>query len=237
MMRASRCLSILLAALALFSWGCQATRGTRVAQPFNGKDLSNWRTVPGPGSDRWAVGAPAVSPDDPRQLVLADTRGNAMVNLAARHGDSLDLYSLDKFGDCRIELELMVPRGSNSGIYVMGEYEVQVLDSWGRTQMGSGDMGAVYGAAPPPVNASRPPGEWQKYVIDWRAPRFDAAGNKIANARFEKIELNGVVLHENLEMPGPTPGGVTGKEAPTGPLMFQGNHGPVAYRNIRVMPR
>ncbi|MHC4642574.1 MAG: 3-keto-disaccharide hydrolase, partial [Planctomycetota bacterium] len=134
------------------------------------------------------------------------------------------------------EVEVMVPKGSNSGIYVMGEYEIQVLDSWGRDRMGNGDMGAVYGASPPPVNACKRPGEWQKYVIDFIAPKFDASGKKIANARLLKVQLNGQVLHENLEMKSQTPGGVYGREAPTGPLMFQGNHGPVAYRNIIVKP-
>ena len=128
----------------------------------------------------------------------------------------------------------MVPQGSNSGVYVMGEYEIQVLDSWGRTKMGSGDMGAVYGAAPPPLNASKKPGEWQKYVIDFNVPRFDSTGKKIANAQLVKVQLNGKVLHENLVLPGPTPGGVSGKEGPKGPIMFQGNHGAVAYRNIRI---
>jgi len=95
-------------------------------------------------------------------------------------------------------------------------------------------MGAIYGGFSPPVNASKTPGEWQQYVIEWRAPQFDAGGKKVKNAMFVKVELNGQVLHKNLEMPGPTPGGVTGQEAPVGPLMFQGNHGPVAYRNIVV---
>jgi len=130
----------------------------------------------------------------------------------------------------------MVPTGSNSGVYVMGEYEIQVLDSWGRQKMGRGDMGAIYGANPPPFNACLRPGQWQKYIIEWQAPRF-ADGNKTENAKFLKVELNGQVLHRNLEMPKQTPGGVAGKEAPTGPLMlFQGNHGPVAYRNIIVKP-
>jgi hypothetical protein len=159
-----------------------------------------------------------------------------MINLTGKHGGSLDIYSKAKFGDCRIELEVMVPKGSNSGIYVMGEYEIQVLDSWGRVKMGSGDMGAVYGASPPPVNACKKPGEWQKYVIDFLAPKFDASGKKTKNAELIRVRLNGRVLHENLEMKRQTPGSVAGREAPTGPLMFQGNHGPVAYRNIKIKP-
>ena len=157
-----------------------------------------------------------------------------MINLAAKHNDSLDIFSDAKYGDSRIELEVTVPLGSNSGIYVMGEYEIQVLDSFGKDKMGNGDMGAVYGASPPPVNASTAPGTWQKYVIEFKAPRFDDKGNKTDNAVLLKVELNGQVLHENLVLKGLTPGGVTGKEAAVGPIMFQGNHGPVAYRNIMI---
>ena len=73
-------------------------------------------------------------------------------------------------------------------------------------------------------------------MIDFLAPKFDAADRKIANAKFLRVRLNGQVVQENAEMKGPTPGGVTGKEAPEGPLMFQGNHGPVAYRNIKIKP-
>ena len=132
----------------------------------------------------------------------------------------------------------MVPKGSNSGIYVMGEYEVQVLDSFGKPadKLTQGDLGALYSAAAPKVNASKKPGEWQKFVIEFQAPKFEGA-KKVANAKFVKVTLNDVVLHENVEMKGVTPGGLTGKEAATGPLMFQGDHGPVAFRNIKVTSR
>jgi sugar phosphate isomerase/epimerase len=200
---------------------------------FNGEDLDDWMTKDGP--NEWTVGKAEVSEDNPKLLVAEEGTGE-MINLTTEHGGSRDIYSKAKFGDCRIELEVMVPRGSNSGIYVMGEYEVQVLDSYGKMKMGSGDMGAIYGGHAPPVNASKEPGRWQQYVIEWRAPRFDGQGDKIRNAEFVKVELNGHVLHENLVMTDKTPGGLTGREAPVGPLMFQGNHGPVAYRNIVVKP-
>ena len=201
---------------------------------FNGQDLDDWKLKGNEQKSKWEVGKAKISPDNPKHLVAAKGQGE-MVNQPAKHGDSVDIYSEAKFGDCRIELQLMVPTGSNSGVYVMGEYEIQVLDSWGREKMGRGDMGAIYGANPPPFNACLRPGQWQKYIIEWQAPRF-ADGNKTENAKFLKVELNGQVLHRNLEMPKQTPGGVAGKEAPTGPLMFQGNHGPVAYRNIIVKP-
>jgi hypothetical protein len=210
---------------------------------FNGKDFDNWHVKGDKEKSRWAAGTAKVSPDNPKLLINEKGHGE-MLNLACEHGDSIDIATSEKFGDCRIELQLMVPKDSNSGIYVMGEYEVQVLDSFGKVKMGQGDMGAIYGAAPPVVNACKKPGEWQKYVIEFQAPKFDAnvlvpkghEGKKIKNAKFVKVELNGQLLHENLEMPGPTPGGVIGKEASIGPLMFQGDHGPVAYRNIIVKP-
>ena len=203
---------------------------------FNGQNLDEWATNAGSGkANKWVVGKAKVSANDPKQLEAVAGTGE-MINVTPEHGASQDIYSKAKFGDCRIELEVMVPQESNSGIYVMGEYEIQVLDSFGREKMGNGDMGAIYGGFAPPVNASKKPGEWQQYVIEWRAPKFDAGGKKVKNAEFVSIELNGKLLHKNLVMPGLTPGGVTGKEAPDGPLMFQGNHGPVAYRNIVVTP-
>jgi len=212
--------------------GCSSSR---TIMPFNGEDLNAWEVRGDKAKSKWAVGIAEISTANPKALLVKKGKGE-MINTPLHHEDSLDLYSKDKFGDCRIELELMVPKGSNSGIYVMGEYEIQVLDSYGKEKMGEGDMGAIYGAAPPPFNACRKPGEWQKYVIEFLAPKFDTNGKKIANAKFIKIELNGKILHKNLEMPGPTPGGVTGKETSTGPIMFQGNHGPVAYRNIKITP-
>ena len=206
---------------------------SQAVEPFNGKDLSGWKTKGRPEKSKWRVGKASLDPENPAKLAVAEG-GGELVNA---EGKGVDLYSETLHGDARIELELMVPKGSNSGVYVMGEYEVQVLDSWGKAKMGTGDIGALYGAAPPRVNASKPPGEWQSMVIEFQAPKFDAEGKKTAPAKFLKVELNGQVIQEDVEMKGPTPAGVSGKEAPKGPLMFQGDHGPVAYRNIRILPR
>jgi len=199
---------------------------------LNGKNLDGWQPKGNPQQSKWTLGTASLAADDPKKLQVA-AGGNELINAGA-HG--VDLYTTAKFGDAVIDLEVMVPKGSNSGIYVMGEYEIQVLDSFGREKPGGGDMGAIYGAAPPRVNASKAPGEWQHYVIDYRAPRFDADGKKTANARMIKVTLNDQVIHEDVEMKSQTPGGVTGKESAAGPLMFQGNHGEVAYRNIKITP-
>ncbi len=86
----------------------------------------------------------------------------------------------------------------------------------------------------PLVNASKPAGEWQTFDILFRAPRFDARGKKIANAKFLKVIHNGKLVQENVEVSGPTRSALFEDEKPTGPLMVQGDHGPVAFRNLRI---
>ena len=201
------------------------------AKPFNGKNLEGWKHKGPEAKSHLTVGTAKLDPKNPRNFVVSKG-GSELINAK---GGGLDFYSEAVFGDAIIEVELMVPKGSNSGIYVMGEYEIQVLDSFGRTKLGGGDMGAIYGAAPPRLNACKKPGEWQKYEIHFQAPKFEG-GKKTTNAKFLKVILNGKLLHENVEMKKATPGGVDGKEKPKGPLMFQGNHGPVAYRNITIKP-
>ena len=154
------------------------------------------------------------------------------------------LISNLEHGDIDLELEVMLPKGSNSGIYLQGRYEVQLFDSWGEKNPKFSDIGGIYrnwereprkiymGKAPL-SNPSKAPGLWQKMRISFKAPRFDASGNKIANARFVYVDLNGVRIHDNVEVPLPTGGPIENNERPTGPLMIQGDHGPVAFRNVR----
>ncbi|RLE07344.1 hypothetical protein DRJ00_08320, partial [Candidatus Aerophobetes bacterium] len=154
-----------------------------------------------------------------------------------------DLATESSYGDCELHIEFVVPERSNSGVYLMGHYEIQILDSWGETELKFSSCGGIYaryingqevGGKPPRVNASRPPGEWQSYDVIFRAPKFDDTGRKISNAVFERVVWNGVVVHENVEVEGPTRASMPGPERPQGPLMLQGDHGPVAFRNIRI---
>jgi hypothetical protein len=213
---------------------------TKPVEPFNGKDLSGWK-LKNEKANRWQVGVPVVAADHPNEIAVAKPAAGtpiAMINALAPGEHGSDIYTGEKFGDIHLELEFMVPKGSNSGIYLMGEYEVQVLDSYGKPddKLTQGDLGALYSAAAPKKNAAKKPGEWQKFVIEFQAPKFEG-DKKVANAKFIKVTLNDVVLHENVEMKQQTPGGLTGKEAPTGPLMFQGDHGAVAFRNIKITPQ
>jgi hypothetical protein len=142
-------------------------------------------------------------------------------------------------------VEFCITRHSNSGVYLMGRYEIQVYDSYGveKDQYPGIECGGIYPrwinekdveGHSPRVNASKPPGQWQTFDITFRAPRFDASGKKIANAKVVKIVHNGKVIHENVELNGPTRGPMAEDEKPTGPIRLQGDHGPVAYRNLRV---
>jgi hypothetical protein len=161
-------------------------------------------------------------------------------------GKTSNLITKDEWGDVEVHVEFRLPPKSNSGVYLMARYEVQILDSFGVKQPKSGDCGGIYqrwangkgfeGHAPR-VNAAKPAGEWQSYDITFRAPRFDKDGKKTANACFVKVVHNGEVIHENVEVTGPTRSSTYNDEKPTGPLMLQGDHGPISYRNLRIRPR
>lgn len=147
-------------------------------------------------------------------------------------------------GDIDLELEFMMPKGSNSGLYLQGRYEVQLYDSWGVKNPKFSDLGGIYrnwesepgkiymGKAPL-VNAAKAPGLWQKMYVSFKAPRFDVNGKKIANAKLNIVKINGLTIHENLEIPLPTGGPIENNEKALGPLMVQGDHGAVAFRNIK----
>lgn len=157
------------------------------------------------------------------------------------------LVTLMEHGDIDLELEFMMEKGSNAGVYLQGRYEIQMFDSWGASQTKSTDCGAIYErwddarpngrqgyeGHPPAQNVSRAPGLWQHYRIEFRAPRFDSNGKKVENARFVKVIHNGVVIHENVEVTGPTRASLFSDEKGTGPIVIQGDHGPVAIRNIK----
>jgi hypothetical protein len=209
----------------------------KTIMPFNGQDLKGWK-LRNEKNSHWVVGVASLDEKQPRQLrVVIDADGpHQLINdlKVGQHG--CDLYTEEKFGDCLVEVELMIPKGSNSGIYLMGEYEVQVLDSYGKDKVTKSDMGGIYNTAAPTKNACKKPGEWQKIVIDFQAPRFED-GKKTANAKFLKVTLNDEVIHENVEAPTPTGSELSSKEVETGPLLLQGDHGPVAFRNIKITPK
>jgi hypothetical protein len=148
----------------------------------------------------------------------------------------------DAFGSFTLHLEFRLPfmpeaegqwRG-NSGVYLQNRYEIQVLDSFG-LRGENNECGAIYEQRAPDVNMAFPPLSWQTYDIDFTAARFDAGGQKTAPA-VVTVRHNGVAIHEDVELSGPTGQGDPEGPAP-GPLLFQDHWNPVVYRNVWLVPR
>jgi Domain of Unknown Function (DUF1080) len=167
------------------------------------------------------------------------------------NGDASNLESREEYQDVTVGLDFMIPKQSNAGVKLLCRYEIQILDTYGAKQLTGDSCGGIYPRAeqepsyhhidrgvPPRLNAAKPAGEWQSLEIEFIAPRFDANGKKTSNAKFVRVVLNGKVIHENVELSAPT--GAAWrlvKEFPRGPLLLQGDHGRVAFRNIKVRPR
>jgi len=198
------------------------TPGESGAQPpsdavvlFNGKDLSNWKN-----GENWQV------------------------KDGAFYSGKGPIVSEEEFGDCQLHIEWATPfevkgngqgRG-NSGVFLMGLYEIQVLDGYDNPTYADGITGAIYGQFPPLVNATRPPGEWQAYDIIFEAPVYE--GETLKSPAYLTVILNGILLHNRKEAMGPTGhknlssyGKVHG---PTGPLKLQDHGDLVRYRNIWI---
>jgi hypothetical protein len=187
-------------------------------------------------------------PQNPKKLAATAGKGSILVNGAK--GRAIDLVTKEEFGDCELHLEFLIAKGSNSGVKLQELYEIQILDSFGKTKLTGDDCGGIYPRAnllpvykyldegiAPKVNACKAPGEWQSLDIVWQSPRFDKEGKKTANGKFVKVMLNGKVIHDNQEVETPTGHNWTRKETPRGPILLQGDHGPVAFRDVRVRPR
>ncbi len=156
-----------------------------------------------------------------------------------------DIWTKAEFGSCQLHLEFRSPhvvkgagqgRG-NSGVFLMGRYEVQVLDAYENPTYADGLTGAIYGQFPPLVNACRKPGAWSSYDIIWEAPAFE--GNELVTPAYITVILNGVVLHHRKELQGPTQHKKLAGYEPhpaTGPLKLQDHGDLVAYRNIWYRP-
>lgn len=190
---------------------------------FDGKDTSKWVGRDG-GPIQWKV-------------------ENGYMEVVAGTGN---IQTKDHFGDCQLHIEWATPaevRGEgqgrgNSGVFLMGKYEIQVLDSYNNITYADGHAAAIYGQYPPLVNASRKPGEWQTYDIFFVAPRWE--GDKLVSPAYVTVVHNGVLVHHHQEIMGPTGHKIVASYStphpPTGPLVLQDHRDPVRYRNIWIRP-
>jgi len=186
---------------------------------FDGSNLDQWESQKAGKSAKWKL-----LPDGAMEVV-------------AKTGN---IVSKEKFGDQQIHLEFRLPymptefgqHRANSGVYIQGRYELQVLDSYG-LEGRDNECGGFYQICPPRVNMCFPPLEWQSYDITFHAARLNASGKKTAAARITVVQ-NGVVIHDNFALPHCTPGGVDETEGTPGGLMLQDHGNPVQYRNIWV---
>ena len=231
------------AALSLAAFASAPAQEKAAADGFtpllNGKDMSGWKFKDPSGAAAWKLVAGAkLDPADSAKLASEGEfqGGKDPVLLRGPFDHGSDVYTEAEAGDVELYVDLMVPKNSNSGVYLMGQYEIQVFDSFGKDKVGPGDIGGIYNTKAPDTNAAKAPGEWQTLHIVFRAPRFGADGKKTENAKFVLVELNGTKIHENVEAPKATGGELPGGEKAKGPLLFQGDHGIVAYRNVKWKP-
>ena len=189
---------------------------------FDGTDLSAWTGQDGEAG--WKV-------------------ENGFMEVAPGTGD---IETREHFGDCQLHIEFAAPaevegdsqgRG-NSGVFLIGEYEIQVLDGYENRTYADGITAAIYAQYPPLVNACRKPGEWQTYDIFFVAPRFE--GQKLLSPAYITVVHNGVLVHHHQEAVGPTGhknlASYDTPHGPEGPLRLQDHRNPVRYRNIWIRP-
>ncbi|MBI2425320.1 MAG: DUF1080 domain-containing protein [Candidatus Hydrogenedentes bacterium] len=194
---------------------------------FDGGDLSQWTSKDAGQETKWVVKNGAMMPTD----------------------DSGPIRTKAEFGSCQLHVEFATPaeakgisqgRG-NSGVFLMGQYEIQVLDNYENTTYPDGQCGALYGRHKPLANVCRKPGEWQSYDIVFHRPHFDENGEVLKRATFTVFH-NGVLIHDHVELTGGT-----GWEGPhaishyvahggTGPIELQDHGNPVLFRNVWIRP-
>jgi hypothetical protein len=189
---------------------------------FDGKDLSQWRDKKTGGIAPWKI-------EDGVAISAKD-----------------DIQTTNQFGDIQLHLEFREPTGlkgtgqerGNSGVFLMGLYEIQVLDCYNNKTYADGATGGIYGQHPALANACRPPGEWETYDIIFNVPHFDADG-KLISPGYATVFLNGILVQNHQAIRGETNWRVPGEyktHASSGPLALQYHNNSVSFRNIWVRP-
>lgn len=170
---------------------------------FNGKDLTGWKLRKPDGQASWSV------------------KDGILVNDVSPGKHGTDLVSEEKFRDFVLRYEYKIPKGANSGVYLRGRYEIQVMDDYERGRPTRGGNGAIYNTAPVAKFVSKPAGEWQTVEATIK-------GDKVT------VILNGEKVHDNVIVEKPTGGELDRDVDQPGPVMLQGDHGSIAFRKIEI---
>lgn len=231
---------------------------------FNGNDLTGWKPRRPDAKKVWVVCSDVrLDPANPARLLPVGKGGTPdAVLLCGDDGRGSDLMTTEDFGDYELHLEFTVPKGSNSGVYNRGLFEIQIFDSYGVPKLGFHDCGALYERAYPKENLSKPPGEWQSYDITLQGKKLSLVWNgkevyhdqdvrygETDRAAFERLNQENASKPPALRVrlreeggkyvgyfgEGGTRASLDGPDRP-GPILLQGDHGPVAYRKIRIRP-
>lgn len=197
-------------------------------------------------SDKWDLTVDAMLNHDNNRRLAGKPGTSVLINGKEGKCPSLVTKRSD-YRDVEVHLEFMVAKGSNSGVIFHGNYEIQILDSYGVKKLTAGHCGGVYPRAkakptyhhiekgsPARINAAKPPGQWQTMDIIFQSPRFDETGKKTAYAKFVRVVHNGVIIQEHVEVPYASGTNWNRKQYPQGPIIIQGDYGPIAIRNVRV---
>jgi hypothetical protein len=259
--------ALVLATLNLISVGLAS--GVVAADPewrplLNGKDLSGWVFRDPAAKKVWVVcDEVRLDSKDPTRLLPTGKGGTPdAVLLCGEDGRGSDILTADNYYDYDLHVEFTVPKGSNSGVYNRGLFEIQVFDSFGVKNLAFHDCGALYERALPGKNLARPAGEWQSYDISMRGKRLSLAWNgetvykdidvrygETDRAAFDRLNQENQTKPRELQVKleakegryvgffgeGGTRASLAGPDRP-GPIMLQGDHGPVAYRQLRIRP-
>ena len=229
---------------------------------FNGKDLTGWKFRNPAAKNLWVVCDDVrLDPKDlARLLPVGNGKGPNPVLLNSGDGHSSDILTAEDFDDYELHIEFAVAKEGNSGVYNRGLFEIQIFDSFGVTKPQFHDCGALYERALPKENFAKAPGQWQSFDITMRGKKLTLAwnGHKVYDAidvrygetdkaAFERLTAENAgkpaELHVKLEQKdgryvgffgeGGTRASLDGPDRP-GPILLQGDHGPVAFRNIRI---
>jgi hypothetical protein len=187
----------------------RAPKLDRSGEPSWGEPIS---LVSGKLEDHWKLRSP-------EEAQTWELTSDGVLNNTAKGSD---LVTKQEFNDFKLHIEFNYPENSNSGIYLRGRYEVQIEDGYGK-EPHSRSIGSIYGFLTPTKDAAKPAGEWQSYDIT-------LVGRRVT------IVLNGETVVDNQEIPGITGGALNSNEGDPGPIMLQGDHGPITFRNINITP-